>query len=178
MEVVMTAVESFDSNKTEGITSKDGADNEPRIKYQVSRSEELLSPEGEEIPSPEQKRKKRKNKGEDKAYHLNSNENNSGNVTCITEEADNVLFLKMTPGRKKQHQTPSDDGDEEDDGSSYSSSKEQCKIDLRVEWTEMCILASEARNYEGVDRMQPVTLFLHEFASDLLGLSASDSQRS
>ena len=116
----MTAVESFDSNKTEGITSKDGADNEPRIKYQVSRSKELLSPEGEEIPSPEQKRKKRKNKGEDKAYHLNSNENNSGNVTCITEEADNVLFLKMTPGRKKQHQIPSDDEDEDKDDSAYT----------------------------------------------------------
>ena len=54
----MTAVESFDSNKTEGIASKDGADNEPRIKYQVSRSKELLSPEGEEISSPEKKREK------------------------------------------------------------------------------------------------------------------------
>ena len=30
----------------------------------------------------------------------------------------------------------------------------------------MCTLASEARDYEGIDRMQPVAPFLHEFSTE------------
>ena len=122
MEVVMTVANSSNLNKTGG-ASQDRADNEPDAIYQASRSEEPLSSPEEEKPSPEQKYKKRKDNSEDKAYHPNSDGDKSGNDTCTTEDAGKVLFLKVTSGRKKQHQTPSDDGDEEDDGSSYSSNK-------------------------------------------------------
>jgi hypothetical protein len=162
MEVVITIVESFDSSETVGGAGKDGAGNEPNTKYHVSMSEEPPTPEEEDNPIPEQKEKKRNDKGEDEACHTNSD----GNSHTTGEASDNVQFLKVTPGRKKQHQTVSEDEDYVNNNSSYNNNKEVCKIALRVEPTEMCTLASKVRDYKGIDRMQPVAPFLHEFAID------------
>ena len=60
--------------------------------------------------------------------------------------------------------------EEEDDRDSvhtaYGSNKEQCKIDLRIQSTAMCSLANKMRDFEEIDRMRPVALFLHDHATE------------
>lgn len=109
-----------------------------------------------------------------------------------SNDSNNDVFevLKETSGRSKQHhaaghesdysqQYDSDNDqasikarkestgffcgeDGEDNGNACNSSGEQSKIDLRIQPTEMCILASEMKEVEGIDRMQPVASFLHD----------------